>query len=110
VALIHDAYIVESLEQAWWLAGLYPHRRFVARTGEVVHGSVLGWGEHEPYGPLSLKREIRELDRRMDRAMRETQAREADVARLTELVRESDVLRARLVSELQEIEKTILTM
>ena len=36
------------------------------RTGEVVRGHVVSWGEHEALGPLSLKREIRELDRQMD--------------------------------------------
>ncbi len=62
------------------LADQYPNCRFVATTGEVIHGHVVSWGEREALGPLSLKREIRELDRQMDTAVRETAAREADVA------------------------------
>jgi chromosome segregation protein len=56
-----------------------------------------------------LKREIRELDRQMDKAIRETAAREADAVRLEGLLKEAEALRLRLVSEVQEIEKTILT-
>src|SRR5437867_1614997 len=107
---LRDAYIVDTLEHAWKLAVRHPHHRFVARTGEVVHGCVVGWGEREAYGPPSPKREIRELDRKMDRATRDTSAREADVARLEELLRRSDAMKAHLVSDLQEIEKTILNV
>ena len=45
------------------LSEQYPNLEFVARTGEMVRGHVVSWGEHEDHGPLSLKREIRELDR-----------------------------------------------
>src|SRR5206468_2963431 len=106
---LQDAYIVDSLAQAWELAGKYPRLRFAARTGEVVHGCVVGWGEHEACGPLSLKREIRDLDRKMSHAARDTSAREADVTRLEELAGQSEALKARLASDVQEIEKTILT-
>ena len=83
--------------------------RFVAPTGEVVHGHVVSWGEREALGPLSLKREIRELDRQMDGAAREMAAREADTLRSRRSVEGGGRLRGRLVSEVQEIEKTILT-
>jgi chromosome segregation protein len=104
-----NAYVVETADQAWELGAQYPNCRFVASTGEVVHGHVVSWGEREALGPLSLKREIRDLDRQMDNATRETSAREAEAARLEELLREAEALRVRLVSSVQEIEKTILT-
>ena len=104
-----NAYVVETADQAWELAAQYPSCRFVASTGEVIHGHVVSWGEREALGPLSLKREIRDLDRQMDNAIRETSARESDATRLEELLREAEALRVRLVSSVQEIEKTILT-
>src|SRR5262249_7180890 len=54
--------------------------------------------------------EIRELDRKMDLANRDTAEREANAVRLGELVREAEALKARLAFDLQEVEKTILTM
>jgi chromosome segregation protein len=104
----NDAYLVETLPEAWDFAERYPHCRFVASTGEVVRGHVIGWGQHEALGPLSLKREIRELDRQMDVATREVSVNEAEALRLEGLSKESEALRVRLVSEVQEIEKTIL--
>ena len=106
---LHNTYLVDNVDQAWDLAKRYPHYRFVVNSGEVIQGHVISWGEREALGPLSLKREIRELDRQLDTAMRESASRESDAARLDVLVRESDALRARLVSEIQEVEKTILT-
>ena len=103
-----NAYVVENIEHAWELASQYPDYRFVTTSGEVLHDHVIGWGEREALGPLSLKREIRELDRKMDLAVRETTAREADVVRLEGLLKEAEALRMRLISEVQEIEKTIL--
>jgi len=107
---IRDAYIVENAERAWQLAEQYPKYKFVARTGEVVRGHIIGWGEHDAHGPLSLKREIRELDRRMDLAVREAVSKQSEVARLEELVREYETLKARFALELQELEKAILNI
>lgn len=106
---VREAYIVDSVDRAWELAGRYPKFVFVARSGEVVRGHIIGRGEHEGHGPLSLKREIRQLDRRMDTAARETAAFQNDAARLEERVRESEALKTRLFFELQDAEKAILT-
>jgi chromosome segregation protein len=74
----------------------------------MIRGHVVSWGEHEDHGPLSLKREIRELDAKMDSAMRQSAATQAEVVRLDDLLRESELLRARLVTELQDAEKAML--
>lgn len=107
---IRDAYIVETLDQAWLLSERYPHFKFVVRTGEVVSGHVVGWGEHDVHGPLSLKREIRELDRRMESAKHETAVCASDVVRLEGIVRQTEALKSQLSTELQELEKMILTL
>jgi chromosome segregation protein len=106
---IRDAYLVDSLEEAWDLSRRHPKLRFVARTGEVACGPVIGWGEHEAHGPLALRREIRELDRSIDRAVRETASREADAARLGDLASEAAALSIQLRRDLQEMEKGLLT-
>ncbi len=107
---IRDAYIVDTVERAWKLSEQYPSCEFMSRTGEVVHGHVISWGEHEALGPLSLKREIRELDRNMDVAVRATSALQENVARLEDRVRESDILKSRLAVEVQDAEKAMLSM
>lgn len=107
---IRDAYIVDTVERAWDLSERHPASVFVARSGEVVGGHVISWGEHEALGPLSLKREIRDLDRKMDLATRASATRQDDVVRLDELLRDSESLKSRLFIELQEVEKTILNM
>jgi chromosome segregation protein len=107
---LRDAYIVENLAEAWRLSRRHPHCRFVARSGEVVQGRVIGWGQQDKLGPLALKREIRDLDRKADAAERTTANAEAEMARLLDLLEESEAQKARLNGELQEIEKTILTM
>jgi chromosome segregation protein len=106
---VRDAYVVDTVDRAWELAAQYPYLEFVARTGEMVRGHVVSWGEHEDHGPLSLKREIRELDAQMDVAQRETLAHQEEAIRLEDLVRESETLKGRLAVELQEAEKTMLT-
>jgi chromosome segregation protein len=106
---IRDAYIVDTAERAWELAEQHPRLEFVARTGEMVRGHVISWGEHEDHGPLSLKREIRELDFRMDAALRQTALMQEEVVRLQDQVQSSEMLKARLAMELQEAEKAMLT-
>ncbi len=107
---IRDAYIVDSVERAWELSEKYPSFEFVARTGEMVRGYVISWGEHEELGPLSLKREIRELDRNMDLARRQTAALENEAFRVGELAAKTEMLKSRLGIELQEAEKAMLSM
>src|SRR5262249_26541440 len=60
------------------------------------------------HGPLSLKREIRELDTKMDKAIRLTAALHEDVTRVEDLVRDSETLKGRLFVELQDAERAML--
>ena len=48
----------------------------------MVQGYVVGWGQQDELGPLALKREIRELDKKADAAQRETANAEDEMARL----------------------------
>jgi chromosome segregation protein len=105
---LRNAYLVDTVDQSWRLAERYPELSFIARTGEVVRGDLVSWGEHEAHGPLALKREIRDLDSKMGDAIRRTAAAEREVTRLEELVRESETRKSGLLHEVQEAEKAIL--
>jgi chromosome segregation protein len=48
---LRHAYLVPTLSEAWELSGRYPHCRFVAQSGEVVQGNVVGWGRAGPACP-----------------------------------------------------------
>ncbi len=102
---LEDAYIVGDMDSAWELSNRYPNKTFVARSGEVVRNRVIGWGERTRHGPLSLKREMRELDRRAQSARKafEAAARRASelAARVTGLEEKSTDMAARI----QESEK-----
>jgi chromosome segregation protein len=106
---IRDAYLVDTAEQAWQLAQQFPKLEFVVRTGEVIRGHVVTWGEHVDHGPLALKREIRDLDSKMDKAMRQTAALQKEALLLEERVHESEALKVRLSLDLQEAEKSMLS-
>src|SRR5262249_43145757 len=56
-----------------------------------------------------LKREIRDLDARMDTAARHAAKLQEEVIRLESVVQESEALKVRLALELQEAEKTMLS-
>ena len=105
---IRHAYLVETVDRAWELAERHPELSFIAQTGEVVQGHVISWGQHQAHGPLALKREIRDLDAKMDQAHRRSAALHEEVTRLEELVHDSEGRRSRLLHELQEEEKAIL--
>src|SRR5262249_56521837 len=103
---IRDAYIVDTAERAWSLAQEYPKLEFVARTGEMVRGHVVSWGEHADHGPLALKREIRDLAARMAAAARHAAKLQEEVIRLEGVVHESEVLKARLPPGPPDAKKT----
>ena len=102
------AYIVETLDHAWELSNLHPGKTFVARSGEVVHSSVISWGERTTHGPLSLKREMRELDRRSEEARKASETAVERARELTRRVGASEDLSADLATQLQESEKDAL--
>ena len=69
-AVTSGAYVVDEFRRAWDLSERHAGKTFVARSGEVVRDRVVSWGERSGHGPLSLKREMRDLDRRVEDARR----------------------------------------
>jgi chromosome segregation protein len=108
-AYIADTFVVDDLQRAWELSEAHPGKRFVARTGEVVRDRLISWGERTTHGPLSLKREMRELDRRVELARVESKAASDRVAALEVRIEEIDRERQNLAWRLQEGEKEALS-
>ena len=105
---VRNTYIVEGLSQAWRLSGRYPGKTFVARSGEVVRDRLISWGERSSLGPLSLKRELRDLDRRVEGARRESDAAAQSAEELGERVDRLERSRQALTLKSQEAEKEAL--
>lgn len=59
---LRSAFLVENATAAENLAQEHPHRYFVTADGTWYHGRVVGGGKPGEVGPLSLKRELRELE------------------------------------------------
>lgn len=97
---VGGAYVVDDFRSAWDLSRRHPGKTFVARSGEVVRDRVVSWGERSGHGPLSLRREMRELDRRGEELGRRVSAAgqegEATQARLDALLEERERLRGRI--------------
>ena len=105
---ILNAYIVDDLQRAWDLSESHPGKTFVARSGEVVRDRVISWGERSGHGPLSLKREMRDLDRRIEVARTRTESTASLVRELEPRIEASDQRKADLLNRLQDAEKEAL--
>ena len=71
---LRSAFLVESPAAAERLAQAHPHKHFVTTDGTWYHGRTVGGGKPGDTGPLSLKRELREIEA-------ETVSGKADLAR-----------------------------
>lgn len=105
---LDDVYVVDDLERAWELSNRHAGSTFAARGGGVVRDGVIRWGGGSARGPLSIKREMRELDRRADAARAASEAASKQAARLSDRVGEFDARFAHLAAALQESEKEAL--
>ena len=103
-----NSYIVSDLAQAWRLSGHHPGKTFVAKTGEVVRDQVISWGERSSRGPLSLKREMRDLDRRLEEARRASRESGQQLEALAAEAAEMELSKGVLSAQLQESEKEAL--
>ncbi|HEV2234306.1 MAG TPA: chromosome segregation protein SMC [Terriglobia bacterium] len=105
---LQNAYMVEDSATAERLAGQYPEYHFLAPSGEHYHHRMVTGGRGVSAGPLALRRDFRELERRtadLESKVREAEAtfanHSANVMRLEEQLRT-------LSSEKQEAEKKAL--
>lgn len=72
-----NAYLVEDAATAERLAGAYPECHFLTRTGEHYQHRMVSGGKGSSAGPLALRRDFRELERRTAALEGNIQASEA---------------------------------
>ena len=62
---LRDGYLAPDSETARRLAGEYPQGYFLAPTGEYFHSSMVSGGKPAAEGPLAVKRDLRETQRKL---------------------------------------------
>ncbi len=106
---LRDGYIVPDPRVARELALENPDAFFLAETGDCFHNVTVTGGKQRNEGPLSMKRELRDISRQLfelENSLREEQHRAGKLAReITELTS----LLERLEQEKREAEKAALT-
>src|SRR5437764_655785 len=95
---LRDGYIAGDPANARELALESPDAFFLAPSGECFHNVTVTGGKQRSEGPLSMKRELRDVSRQVDElenALREQEGKVARLAReITELVARLDKLEA----------------
>ncbi len=101
--------LVTDSETGRALAEEHPELYFLTPQGEWFHGGTVTAGKAGRGGPLSMKRELREMTRAItDRATAIDQTAER-LQDITELIAEQENVVQRLTRELQESEKAALS-
>ncbi len=100
------AYLVEDAAAAERLASTYPECHFVTRSGEHYHHRLVSGGRGSSAGPLALRRDFRDLERRTIEVESDIQAREAKLAAIEERVRTLKATLSGLTAARQESEKS----
>jgi chromosome segregation protein len=78
-----NAYLVESPSVAEQLAIRHPDCHFLTPTGEHYHHRLVSGGQGASSGPLALRRDFRELERRTTELANAVQAGEARLSEVT---------------------------
>jgi chromosome segregation protein len=106
---LRDGYIVPQAEAARSLALENPNAFFLSETGECFHNVTVTGGKQRAEGPLSMKRDLRELMRQvedLERALREEETR---VLTLGREIKDLSSLLERLEGEKREAEHQVMT-
>jgi chromosome segregation protein len=106
---LRDGYIVPGSDVARSLALENPDAFFLSQAGECFHNVTVTGGKQRSEGPLSMKRELREVMRQLEdleRALREEEMRALTLGRE---IKELSSLLERLDGEKREAESQALT-
>ena len=68
---LRDGYLATSAEAARGLAERYPQGYFLAPTGECFHNATVSGGKPAAEGPLAVKRELRETQKKLEKVENE---------------------------------------
>ncbi|MDT8070906.1 MAG: chromosome segregation protein SMC [Terriglobia bacterium] len=104
-----NGYIVPDSQTGRTLALENPDAFFLAHNGECFHNVTVTGGKQRSEGPLSMKRDLREVQRNMEGIERALRDQEARVALLGKEIGELTSLLDNLEAEKREAEKQAMT-
>jgi chromosome segregation protein len=106
---LRDGYIVPNSGLGRELALENPDAFFLSQSGECFHNVTVTGGKQRAEGPLSMKRELREVLRTLDELERALRDGEARVLMLGREIKDLTSLLDRLENEKREAEKQAMT-
>ena len=110
LASLADAYVVEDAAAAERLAGEYPAHHFLTPRGEHYHHRLVSGGKGPSAGPLALRRDFRELERRVSELEPALEAARTRLAEVDSEVGALDGEVQRLGADRVEAEKNALRL
>ncbi|HSE49874.1 MAG TPA: chromosome segregation protein SMC [Terriglobales bacterium] len=106
---LRDGYITADVAMARDLALENPDAFFLSASGECFHNVTVTGGKQRAEGPLSMKRELREVEKQLDNLERAVREDELKVATLGKEIAELTSLLDHLEEERRQAEKLALT-
>jgi chromosome segregation protein len=106
---LRDGYIVPSSDTARGLALENPDAFFLSQSGECFHNVTVTGGKQRSEGPLSMKRELREVLRQLEDLERALREEEMRVLTLGREIKDFTSLLERLDGEKREAEHQSMT-
>ena len=106
---LRDGYIVPGSDTARGLALENPDAFFLSQSGECFHNVTVTGGKQRAEGPLSMKRELREVLRQLDELERALREEEMRVLTLGREIKDFASLLDRLEGEKREAEHQSMT-
>ena len=106
---LRDGYIVPESNVARGLALENPDAFFLSQGGECFHNVTVTGGKQRSEGPLSMKRELREVTRQLEDLERALREEETRVLTLGREIKELSSLLERLEGEKREAEHQVMT-
>lgn len=99
------SFLAESPAAAERLASEYPECYFITRDGELYHGRCVSGGKTSSGGPLALRRDFRELERRTSELETALENGRRQASEVQALVADHDEALRRLEAERLKLEK-----
>ena len=106
---LRDGYIVPGSDVARGLALENPDAFFLSQSGECFHNVTVTGGKQRSEGPLSMKRELREVLRQLEDLERALREEEMRVLTLSREIKDFSSLLERLEGEKREAEHQSMT-
>jgi chromosome segregation protein len=106
---LRDGYIVPGSDTARGLALENPDAFFLSQSGECFHNVTVTGGKQRAEGPLSMKRELREVLRQVEELERAVRQAEMHVLTLGREIKEFTSTLERLENEKREAEHQSMT-